>query len=228
MAKVTLLTSREICESFNLSVCYKVDYRDKYVEVFLPQGQDINKEYGIAAIIGKDVVEEIINGEGSNKEKVEKVAKKIKPYRKQMGQFNANVYCYFDPMDDSYYYLAWEYPYKEDEREAKYGYLNAILEMIFKDGKRKKSDIDFFNMYSHDQDFDIVYDGEDFDKNKTDDNDVNRDVFENLNLNEYIYLKKLFDDYIDNTPPKGRIKLFQHNASFQKIVNSFPSNILIT
>lgn len=226
MAKVTLLTSREINDKFDLGKCKELNdfYSNdgsSYVNVY--KGNE--KGYGIAAMIGKEEVEGIFKKESDLKKAVEEVAKKIKPQEKDMGEFKAGVYVYNPNKKDSkkedhYYYLAWEYPYKEDECEAKYEYLNAILEIVFENMDKEKKTIDFFNMYSHDQDFDMEFDNRDFNV-EDNDSDVKKDDIDGLE--KYEFLETLFDK-IDES--KGRIKLFQHNGSFRSIRDSFPTEML--
>ncbi len=213
MAKVTLLTSRKISECFKLDAFEKLPYSQSYINVYKVKGDDC--EYGIAYHTGKEAIKAIFLQSTTDEDKVNEVAKIVKPFRGKVGDFDAQVYVYCD--SDNHYYIAREYPYNEDEDVAKYEYMNAILEMIFNNEK----EIDEFYVYSHDKDFDFDMDKNDFDKEGCT-GDINMNDIEDIT--KYFSLQKLFEDFINKA--RGRIKLFQNDTSYPRIIKTFPETIL--
>lgn len=207
MAKVTLLTSREIFKHFKLTNdqgevekgVIKLERSDEYKSVFCHNEDGT----GIIGQILKSPDKETVKQYHDGKDDIDKVAQCIKPHGPNcnLGDFKAEVYKI------GHYYFAWEYPYKNDKTEAKYKYLDAIIGMIFVEEER----IETFYMYSHDRDFNYSRDGLEL-------NNLNVDNSEIPNL------RKLFDDYVSNG--KGKVMLFQHNSTcFSKILEEIKEGI---
>ena len=218
MAKVTLLTSREISKCFNLQKFIKLSYSVSYITAYKVKGEDI--EYGIAYHTDKEKINEIFQKQINDEQKVHEVAKLVKLYKGPVGDFDAQVYMFPDEEKNHNYYIAREYPYDEDEETAKYEYLNGIMEIIF---NKEEKNPDEFNVYAHDMDFCFNFDANDFDKEGCT-GDVNKDEIEDIE--DYKFLNKLFNEFIGVNPPKGKIKLFQHDRSFPRIIKTFPKTIL--
>ena len=149
MAKVILLTSRKIFDRFKLIenrnvVCLcanveKLDYSDNYISVltnYVPNVgivnhilQDRNTRLRFYPLLTE-----------AEKKNPDEVAKLVIPDHVdgKRGDFTAGVFRYpkKNPEDEhleNIYYFAIEYPYFGDASIAKYEYMDALLEMIFKD-----------------------------------------------------------------------------------------------
>jgi hypothetical protein len=219
MAKVILLTSREIFDRFNLidnTNVEKLSYDDSdaYKKVFEKKSDStgiVSKIFGRRQ--GMNLYNQLSDEEKKNPDEV---AKLVIPDHigGKRGDFTAGVFRYpknnpEDERPEIIYYFAKEYPYFEDSYNAKYEYMNALLEMIFLDIKKNVNvSIDSFEIFSHDRDW-----GEP---------DDNVSISKNVRMNIHTSLNSFFDEF------NGKVMVFQHDKSFFKttVVNMFPKSLI--
>lgn len=213
MAKVILLTSRKIFNCFKLidNLVEKLVYSDKYISVITKHVHNV----GIVTHILQDkyakksLYPKMNDAEKNNPDEV---AKLVIPdhVNGKRGDFTAGVFRYpkKNPEDEhleNIYYFAIEYPYFGDACMAKYAYMDALLEMIFKD--LEGISIEEFKIFSHDRDWGVQ-------GNKV-------SVLKKEAMSDYSNICRFFDKC------HGQVMVFQNTDNYfnEEIVNMFPISL---
>lgn len=152
MVKVTLITSRDCKEKLDalkMAGCrLEKLISDRYNESFKLQEEE-GIVFNLCCVKGQKQ-----KYDASEKDDYEKIASLVIPNGSKREAFFYGVYKWVKSESETIF-LASEYPYFEDEWEAKSLYLDGILNVVFSNCEKDAE----LTAYSHDRDWDFTGDG---------------------------------------------------------------------